>query len=146
MARPLRAAVAVAALVALGAPPSRAEDAPSPLRASMQCDRAIEPGRVRCAVEAHVDGAAHSIAWADVTIVSLPEFAAALKGRVGAADATSRDPSSHKWAFGLVAKKTGQGEARARVRAVVCDVVSAAPPARCAPVVVEVHAVLAVGG
>lgn len=120
-------------------------EAEPPLRASMQCDRAIEPGRVRCSAEAHVDGSAYVIAWADVAIVSLPEFAAALKGRIGPSDATLRQPADDRWAFGLVAKRTGQGEARARVRAVVCEARPAAPPSRCAPIVVDVHAILAVG-
>lgn len=123
---------------------ARAEEPPK-LTASMQCDRAAEPGRVKCSVEARVAGG-RSIAWADVAIVQLPELASALKGRIGPADATSRDAASQKWAFGLVARKTGEGEARARVRAVVCEPGTAdAGAPKCAPATVDVRAVIHVG-
>jgi hypothetical protein len=111
----------------------------------MQCERAAEPGRVRCSVEAHATGG-RSIAWADVALVELPEFTSALKGRIGPADSTAHDAVSQKWAFGLVARKTGTGEARAQVRLVVCaaQVGDAAAP-RCATEVVEVRATVQVG-
>lgn len=107
----------------------------------MQCDRTSEPGRVRCTVEAHAEGG-RTLTWGDVEIVSLPDFTTALKGRIGRDDATFRDATTAKWAFGLVAKKAGQGELRARVRGVVCT-----PPgeSRCAPVVVEARAPVIVG-
>ncbi|MBS2016753.1 MAG: hypothetical protein JST00_27965 [Deltaproteobacteria bacterium] len=133
---------ALVVLGALHAEDSRADgEAPSPLRAAMQCDRATEPGRVRCTVEAHAEGG-RTITWADVEIVAIPDFTTALKGRIGRDDTTFRDPTTSKWAFGLVAKKNGQGELRARVRAVVCP---AAGDTRCAPVVVEVRAPVVVG-
>ena len=122
---------------------ARAEEA-SKLTASMQCDRAAEPGRVKCSVEARATGG-RSIAWADVAIVELPELASALKGRIGPSDATARDATSQKWAFGLVARKTGEGEARARVRAVVCEAAPDAGPSKCAPVTVDVRALVHVG-
>jgi hypothetical protein len=125
----------------LAAAPTHAEE-PGPIEASMQCDRALEPGRVRCSVEARA-AQGKSIAWADVVIVSLPDFATPLKGRLGREDATAREPGDVKWAFGVVAKKAGQGEAKARVRLSVCD---GAAGARCIPVVVDVHAALSVGG
>lgn len=123
---------------------ARAEEPPK-LTASMQCDRAAEPGRVKCSVEAKATGG-RSIAWADVAIVELPDLASALKGRIGPADATSRDTASQRWAFGLVARKTGEGEARARVRAVVCEpgATDAGAP-KCAPVTIDVRAVVHVG-
>lgn len=114
---------------------------PPGIRASMQCDRSSEPGRVRCTAEAHVEGA-RTIAWADVEIVSIPDFATALKGRIGRDDATFKDATTTKWAFGLVAKKNGQGELRARIRVVVC---SQPGESRCVPVVVEVRAPVVVG-
>lgn len=117
-------------------------DEPSPIEASMQCDRALEPGRVRCSVEARA-AQGKSIAWADVVIVSVPDFATPLKGRLGREDATAREAGDVKWAFGVVAKKAGQGEAKAKVRLSVCDGPGAA---RCVPVVVDVHAALSVGG
>lgn len=114
------------------------------LSASMTCDRAIEPGRVRCTVEAHAEGQ-RVIPWADVTIATLPPNTVALKGRIGPADATLREPAHARWALGLVAKAALHGEARAKVRAVVCDAPPASPPVRCVPIVIEVHAILDVG-
>jgi hypothetical protein len=127
------------------------------LRAWMQCDRASEPGRVRCTVEVRVEAGA-TLAWADVALVSLPDFASALKGRIGPQDALSHDPASTKWALGLVARRAGQGEVRARVRGVVCEAapaveggavggpVSPAPVQRCMPLTVVVSAGVSVGG
>ena len=132
-------------------------DAPAEtdVKASMQCDRASEPGRVRCTVEARIEGG-RTLAWADVEILSLPDFASALTGRIGPQDALSRDATGTKWALGLVARRAGQGEARARVRVVACeagrigpaeaDAGTAPPPPRCAPVTVVVKAQIVVGG
>ena len=128
-------------------PHARAEDTPAPapplVRATMACERATEPGRVRCSAEVRAGGG-RTIAWSDVTLLQLPEFVSALKGRVGQADATARDASSTKWAFGLVARRAGQGEARARVRVVVCE--AGTGPQRCAPHTTEVRAMVNVGG
>lgn len=114
--------------------------------ASMQCERAVQPGRMKCTAEAHVTGN-RTIAWADLVIVELPELAAALKGRIGPADATAHDPARTTWAFGLVAKKAGQGDARAKVRIVVCepppDPDAGAPV--CAPQTLDVKTTLQVG-
>jgi hypothetical protein len=147
------AAAAVASVALAGARPARADDAgagattpPPPVSASMRCEHALEPGRVRCSVEARA-AAGKTIAWADVVIVALPDFASALKGRIGREDATSRDPDEIKWAFGLVARRAGQGEAKARVRLSLCQAASPpAPPSRCVPITVDVRAPLAVGG
>lgn len=116
-----------------------------PITATMSCERAVDPGRVRCSVEARATGG-RSIAWADVTLVELPEFLAALRGRIGPADAIAREDSGQKWAFGLVARKHGHGEARARVRAVICEPASGdAGPSRCMPTTIEVRADVHVG-
>ena len=134
-------ALSVAALFA--SPPAAAEGSPPPdpeLRASMQCDRAAEPGRVRCTVEVRIDGG-RTLAWADVEILSLPDFASALKGRIGPQDAVSRDSTSTKWGFGLVARRAGQGEVRARIRLVACDASS-----RCAPATLDVKTQVTVSG
>jgi hypothetical protein len=113
--------------------------------ATMTCDRAAEPGRVKCSVEARATGG-RSISWADVVLVELPDFTAALKGRIGPADATSRDASSQQWAFGLVARRVGEGEAKARVRVVVCEAsVGDASAPTCAPATVDVRAIVRVG-
>jgi hypothetical protein len=156
----------VIALAAIGSVASDARaDAPaeSDVKASMQCDRASEPGRIRCSVEVRIDGG-RTLSWADVEILSLPDFASALKGRIGPQDAVSRDTTGTKWALGLVARRAGQGEARARVRVVACEAPrvvpsggssgssgsSATPPPppapRCAPVSVEVKAQVTVSG
>ena len=142
--------IAVAGL-ALAVPAHAEPTAEGDVRASMQCDRASEAGRVRCSVEANVDGG-RTIAWADVEILALPDFASALKGRIGPQDALSRDATSTKWALGLVARRAGSGEARARVRVVACEAPrpspsgAAPPPTKCAPVIVEVKAQVVVGG
>jgi len=135
--------VAIALGLSVPSGEARAEGA-TKLTASMQCDRAAEPGRVKCSIEAHTTGA-RSIAWADVAIVEVPDFAAALKGRIGPGDATFRDAAAQKWAFGLVARKAGEGEARARVRAVVCETGSDAGAPKCAPVTIDVGAIVHVG-
>ncbi len=148
---PPAAALALLLIATLAPRSGLAQAADGDVHASMQCDRASEPGRVRCTVEARIDGG-RTLAWADVEILALPDFASALKGRIGPQDALARDATSTKWALALVARRGGQGEARARVRVVACD---AAPPAasggpspspRCNPVVVEVKATVSVGG
>jgi hypothetical protein len=130
---------ALVALMAAAPAPARADE--PAVRASMQCERAAEPGRVRCSVEAHA-AAGRAIAWADVQILELPELASPLKARIGREDATAREPRRHTWAFGLVARRTGQGDARVRVRAVTCE---AEGGARCAPLTVEIRAPVTVG-
>jgi hypothetical protein len=151
MARtPYRSAYGIRLLVVL-APAFLAEGValadvpPEPeARGTMQCDRASEPGRVRCTVEVRVEGG-RTLAWADVAILSLPDFASALKGRIGAEDTLSRDGASTKWALGLVARRAGQGEVRARVRAVVCLPQPEGGGQRCSPVAIDVKAVVTVG-
>ena len=119
-----------------GQGPAQARD--TDVQASMQCDRASEPGRVRCTVEVRIEGG-RTLSWADVEILALPDFASALKGRIGPQDALARDGVSTKWALGLVARRAGQGEVRARVRLVACE------GKRCAPVIVEIKARITVG-
>lgn len=134
--------LAAAAAIASTGGDARAQAQTAPdgdVRASMQCDRASEPGRVRCTVEVRVAGG-RTLSWADVEILSLPDFASALKGRIGPQDAIARDPAGTKWALGLVARRPGQGEVKARVRLVACE------GKRCAPVTVEVKTPIVVGG
>lgn len=132
----------ICAAAILVASDARASDAGVPaLSATMACERAVEPGRVKCSIEARAPSG-KTLAWADVTLVELPELASALKGRIGPADATAREASMQRWAFGLVAKRAGEGEARARVRAVVCE---GDAGSRCAPLTVDVRALVKVG-
>jgi hypothetical protein len=147
MLRPSRSVsiVLFAAAVALVGPTARGEE--GDVSASMQCDKASEPGRVRCSVEVRTKNG-RSLAWADVAILELPNFAAALKGRIGADGVVSHDATTEKWAFGIVARSTGRGDARARVRMVVCEAApgdAEAGAGRCAPVTLDVKAVIQVG-
>lgn len=147
----LAAALCVVAVVGFGVSASGEAQAAGEgeLTATMQCERAAEPGRVRCTVAASL-AAGRALAWGDVEIVALPEFASALKGRIGPQDALARDATSTTWALGLVARKAGQGEVKARVRVVACEpgrpgAPPSEPRARCAPIVVEVRAAITVG-
>jgi hypothetical protein len=118
MKRFLGVLVACAIALVAGAP-ARADEDAGPARATMTCDHADAPGRVRCEAEARV-GAGESIAWGDVTIVRTPPFADALRGRIGPHDATTREAGAWRWAFALVARGKGSGELEGRVRLVVC--------------------------
>lgn len=146
MARPsYRSAYACAAFALALAPAARAGE-PPPVVVALACERAAEPGRVRCSVEAKAEPG-RAITWADVQVVELPPFTSPLKARIGPQDATARDAAIYKWAFGLVARSVGQGEARVRVRAVTCAATDADGGAkRCAPFSVEVRAPVQVGG
>lgn len=135
--------VALVVLLTLDSGELRAEE--PKVSATMECERAAEPGRVKCSVEVRATGS-RSLSWADVTLLELPSFAAALKGRIGPSDAIARDATSQTWGFALVARRTGRGEARGRVRAVVCE-----PPAgdagapRCSPTAIDVKAMVQAG-
>ncbi|HEX8792133.1 MAG TPA: hypothetical protein VF765_14365 [Polyangiaceae bacterium] len=113
------------ALVMAAASLARADDG-GVQPATMTCEHADGPGRVRCDVEARV-GAGESIAWGDVVIVKTPPFVSALRGRIGPHDATAHDPDVWRWALALVARDKGAGDVEGRVRLVVCK------DAKCAP-------------
>ena len=86
----------------------------------MLCDRAGEPGRVRCTVEVHaVEGLV--ISWAEVEIVGVPEFAVPLRGRLGPSDAASKEPARWRFPLALASRRLGRGEVLARVRTVECN-------------------------
>jgi hypothetical protein len=110
---------AACVLAALCGDEERALAADPPALESMQCDRAGEPGRVRCSVET-LASAGKSIEWAEVEIVSVPDFAIALRGRVGPLDAASKEPGRWRFALALASKRSGRGEVVARVRVVEC--------------------------
>lgn len=109
-----------------------------PATATMQCEHATEPGRVRCTVEARAR-AGVAIRWGDVVIRQTAERVATLKGRIGPADATTRDDGVWRWALALVARERGSSDVRARVRLVVCE------GERCAPFEADVVVPLEVG-
>ncbi len=133
------------ALVSAAAPLARANGhgprragGGTPPPATMTCEHADGPGRVRCDVEARV-GAGESIAWGDVVIVKTPPFVSALRGRIGPHDATAHDPDVWRWALALVARDKGAGDVEGRVRRVVCK------DAKCAPRELPVTGHVAVG-
>ena len=132
------------ALALLCAPTlGHAEDAPG-VRATIECARAAEPGRVRCEVEARpVSGGV--LRWGDVEIIETPAFVSPLRGRTGPREATSKDPGSWRWALALVAKKAVVGAVRARVRVVQCLPATAPEEERCTPHIVLATTSVAVG-
>lgn len=97
-----------------------AETAERDVEASLRCDRVLEPGRVRCRAFARAP-VGREIAWADVVLLSVPEFATALKARIGPGDVVFQDATTFRWELGLVVRRKGEGEVSARVRVVLCD-------------------------
>ena len=93
-------------------------DAGAP-RATLQCERAAAPGRVRCDAELRTSHG--TVRWADVEVVQTPDFLLPLKGRIGPRDAATRETDLWRWGLGLVARDRGEGDVVTRVRAVVCD-------------------------
>jgi hypothetical protein len=134
----LAGAVALAFVSNAAASLARADDAGSQPPATMTCEHADGPGRVRCDVEARV-GAGESITWGDVVIVKTPPFVSALRGRIGPHDATAHDPDVWRWALALVARDKGAGDVEGRVRLVVCK------DAKCLPRELPVTGHVAVG-
>jgi len=117
---PFRKAISALVLAfAAGGSPARAEEAPL-VTVSAQCDRASEPGRVRCGVEVR-PAKDEKLVWADVSVVKVPPFCAPLRGRTGPLEATARDTNGYRFALALVARSTQKGELELRVRAVVCS-------------------------
>ena len=110
--------LSVALALTVGTTAEAQDDAGAP-RATMTCERVASPGRVRCEVEARVDPGL-AISWGDVTLVGLPPFATALRGRIGPHDAAVREPGVWRWTFAVVARARGSGDLEGRVRVVVC--------------------------
>jgi hypothetical protein len=140
--RPVRllGLVLPAGAILAAALPARADpDAGAAPRASLTCDRADGPGRVRCEAEARV-GPGESISWGDVVVLHAPSFAMTLRGRIGPHDATLQEPEVWRWAFALVARDKGTGDVEARVRIVVCQ------GKTCAPREIPIVGKLVVGG
>ena len=87
--------------------------------ARVDCERAPEPGRIRCEVVVKAPPGA-ILKWADVAIVRTPPFATALRARVGPLEASAREDTGWRWAIALAARGRGTGELEARVRLVSC--------------------------
>ncbi len=115
----LAAVFVLAALAPRAASADLGDEDAGGAHATLTCERAPAPGRVRCEVEARV-GPGESIAWGDVVLLSMPPFASALRGRIGPHDASVREATLWRWAFAVVAREKGRGEIDGRVRMVVC--------------------------
>jgi hypothetical protein len=100
---------------------SAEDDAGAPVApaATLTCQPAATPGRVRCDVEARVSEG-ETIAWGDVVLVRVASFASALRGRIGPHAATVREARVWLWPLALVAREKGRGPVEGRVRLVVC--------------------------
>jgi DsbC/DsbD-like thiol-disulfide interchange protein len=110
----------------------------APPDATLACEPARAPGRVRCSVEARV-APGESIAWGDVVLTAAPPFATALRGRIGPHDATVRSDVGWRWEFAVAARAKGRGRLEGRVRLVVCQAKV------CLPVQADVSGELLVG-
>ncbi len=127
------------ACAALAAPAAvRADVDAGSVKASLTCDRADGPGRVRCEVEARVS-AGQSISWGDVILLQAPAFTLVLRGRIGPHDATVQEAEVWRWAFALAARQKGSGMVDARVRMVICE------GKTCSPLEVPVSGKIVVG-
>lgn len=109
----------VLALAVVGRPARAAGNEAPAVVAQVQCDKATEPGRVRCGVDVRPTDR-QKLVWADVAVVRAPSFSSALRGRVGPGEATARDATGYRFALALVARINGKGPVVLRVRAVTC--------------------------
>jgi hypothetical protein len=125
------------ALVLLPTSTAGADDAPSPLQASIICEAPPTPGRFRCDVEVRAPGG--KLSWGDVVVTKVDDFILPLRGRLGPHDAATHDEDLYRWSLGFVAKTRGVGDVTIRVRAVVCR------GTECNPVETQVLGRVAVG-
>jgi hypothetical protein len=86
--------------------------------ARLACRREAAPGRVLCELEVEV--ARGRLAWADALVERTPEFARALRSRVGPRSATGGTARRLRLPLALAATATGQGELGVRARWVAC--------------------------
>jgi hypothetical protein len=114
------------------------EDDAGVAAATLTCQPAAAPGRVRCDVEARV-AAGETIAWGEVVLLRVAPFASALRGRIGPHAATVREPRVWLWPLAVVAREKGRGTVEGRVRLVVCR------EGTCAPRSLEMTGDIAVG-
>jgi hypothetical protein len=110
------------------------------LTATLGCEPAPGPGRVRCALSAGV-GAEHRLGWIDALVVEAPEFARPLRARIPYRGSL-KEPRV-ELLLGLVASGVGRGRLAVRVRALVCPRASAS--GRCRPVTRDTAYELVVG-
>jgi hypothetical protein len=128
---PLLGTALAASGAAAGVPPS----------VMLNCERRPGKGRVLCEVEAEVvDG---RIAWADVVVLSTPDFVKPLRARVGFRDASAHTDRRVRLPLALLATGFGDGRVSVKARAVVCRTVDGVEA--CIPETVVAEAVLRVG-
>ena len=84
----------------------------------LRCDRALVPGRVRCAVSLSVPRG-FRLSWVDALVVSSPPFARPLRARIPLRRLTGMD-SHAEVLLALLAREAGRGMLTVRGRAVVC--------------------------
>jgi hypothetical protein len=101
----------------LSAAPSARAGGP-PLEASLSCESARAPGRVRCTLRISAAGGPR-LDWADALVLETPAFARALLARVAARDVQAGQ-GTVKVPLALVLEGPGRGVVRVRARAVLC--------------------------
>ena len=98
--------------------PARAGSAEPELSIVLACRRESGPGRVLC--EAEVEATEGRLSWADVVVLEAPEFAKALRVRIGPLEATAKSERRLRLPLALLAARNGKGVLVVRARAVVC--------------------------
>lgn len=89
-----------------------------PIVVTATCAPATGPGKIRCDVA--VTATAGKLGFTDIAVLSAPDFAPALRSRLGPEDATRREDGGIEFVLALLAKSTGVGQVRVAARAVVC--------------------------
>lgn len=89
-----------------------------PEDARLSCRREAAPGRVLCELEVEVTRG--RLAWADALVERTPEFARALRTRVGPGSAAGGTARRLRLPLVLAATATGSGELGVRARYVAC--------------------------
>jgi hypothetical protein len=115
----LRRALALASFCA-ALWPAPAGSAEPELSIVLACRRESGPGRVLC--EAEIESREGRLTWADVVVLEAPEFAKALRVRIGPLEATAKSERRLRLPLALLAVKNGKGVLVVRARAVVCKV------------------------
>lgn len=105
-------------VAAFGVWPASVSAEPPVEDARLACRREAAPGRVLCELEVEVTRG--RLAWADALVERTPEFARALRSRVGPRSATGGTSRRLRLPLALAATATGQGELAVRARWVAC--------------------------
>jgi|GEM_PF-2837233 len=101
-------------------PARPAEDAgDAGVQATLACERAPAPGRVRCEVE--IRASSGTLAWGDVIVTSAAPSLTPLRARIGAPEATMSTASLWRFTLAVAAKQRGTARLEAKVRLVHCQ-------------------------